>query len=270
MKQGIKLSNEEYFGHSAFNASSIKTILENPYNYFNGIEKPKTKSLEFGEKVHKLVLESDLEYLTSGERIVVEPNFGNLTLKANKVSKQEFLANNANNYIVSKNEFDCAKSLIDSQFGELFFNADNRKNGFVETCYFGKIFDYSFKCKPDFFIPNLNVCIDLKTTNDSHERDFLQSVIKYKYYIQAYIYSKILEIPKENFIFVVIEKEPPYYIGCYTVSQFFDLAEKDVLFALEIIKNKHLFNANIRIHDFSANSEINYIKDLQIPTFLMV
>ena len=263
------LSNEEYFAHPALNASAIKMILENPYNYFNNIKKPQSKSMEFGEKVHKLVLESDLEYLRDKKtKVVIEPQFGPLTLKANKEAKSLFYDDNKDNYIVTQQEYDCAKSLLDSQFG-YFFSKENKENGFVENVYFGKILGYDFKCKPDFFLPDLRICIDLKTTTDSHERSFLNSVLAFKYHIQAYIYSNILGIEPDSFIFIVVEKETPYYASSYLVSEFFELAEKEIKKAIDILEHKEIYNKNVRIHGIE-NNECIYIKNLSLPAYLMM
>ena len=77
----------DYFNHKeAFSTSDIKTILDNPYNYFHGIKKEASKSMDFGTHVHKLILESDISKMETheGQKIVIQPNFGPQTLKANK------------------------------------------------------------------------------------------------------------------------------------------------------------------------------------------
>lgn len=266
---GIKMSNSEYFAHNALNASAIKLILEKPYNYFNGIHKEQSASMAFGERVHKLILESDMQTTSDNKKVVIMPNFGPQTKKENKEAKATFLKENEHNFIVSEEEFMCAKSLIDSQFG-VYFSQEYKSVGFVETAYFGQIFNYDFKCKPDFFIPDLKLCIDLKTTTSVSELDFTRSCVAFKYYIQAFIYCKILNIPASNFVFLAIEKEPPYYASAYTLESFFDLAEKEIKESLYILENQHIYNKNVLIHSYDNKSNnVSYVKSIPLPAYLI-
>ena len=189
--------------------------------------------------------------------------------KENKEAKATFLKENEHNFIVSEEEFMCAKSLIDSQFG-VYFSQEYRSVGFVETAYFGQIFNYDFKCKPDFFIPELKLCIDLKTTTSVSELDFTRSCVAFKYYIQAFIYCKILNIPASNFVFLAIEKEPPYYASAYTLESFFDLAEKEIKESLYILENQHIYNKNVLIHSYDNKSNnVSYVKSIPLPAYLI-
>ncbi len=261
-----EMSNDDYFARDELSASDIKLLLSNPYCYFHGIKKPQSKSMEFGEKVHKLVLESDLKVLNNGVKVVISPDFSPLTLKANKEAKALFEAENADNYIVTQQEYDCAESLLNSQFGGLF-----QEKAFVEKVYFGEIFGHKFRCKPDFFIEARGgMCIDLKTAINSSEYEFMRSAITYKYHIQAFIYSKILGIPMENFCFIVIENAYPYIASAYQMSHFKDVAEREIKKALDIFKNKELYDVPVRIHGFDNEDNPIYVKELAVPSYLMI
>lgn len=261
-----KMTNEEYFAHEALSASKIKQILDCPFNYFNNIEKAQTGDMEFGEKCHKLVLESDLEKTRDGQKIVVMPDFGKLTLKANKEAKEKFLVDNAENYLVTQEQFDCAKSVLESPLGNYF-----KIDGLSEEARFGKVLGRDFKCKADYLIPNYNgisLCIDLKFVRSINEYDFLSAVKNYGYHIQAYIYSQILGV--DNFLFITVEKTYPYILTAYELdSSWADIAKKQIEKAFSILDNKEIYNKKYKIHGFTQDSEPILIQTLTPPAWLM-
>ncbi len=263
------MTNEEYFSHAALSASKIKMILNNPYNFFNAIEPEKKPSMEFGEKVHKLILESDLKKTFDGKDIVVEPNFGKMTLKVNKEAKEKFLEDNKDNYIVSEDEFLCACSVLESPLGVFF-----KMNGEREKPYFGKILGRDFKCKPDFYLrdaelngKNTNICIDIKTCQDISEYAFTKSVANFGYHIQNYIYSNILNC--ETFLFIVVEKTN-YQIACYTLGhEWLQKAESDILKAFNILDNQDIYNQKCKIFGVDDSESPIFVKELSMPAYFM-
>lgn len=263
------MTNTEYFAHPALSASKITQILKSPYDYFHGIEKERTDSMDFGSMVHTLVLESNLDTLHNGQKIVVEEEFGNLRTKEAKERKEAFYKEHARDFIVSKEAFACAMNVLDSELGEFF-----KFKGVREVPYFATIFNHDFKCKPDFFLQNfkygnenVNLCIDLKTCKDNTEKGFTQSVINYGYHIQAFIYSQILKA--DSFLFITIEKES-HNIACYYLdSAWFERAIYDIKRALEILANKEKYNKKIRVFKDENNME-TYIQKLAMPSFMYV
>ena len=76
------------------------------------------------------------------------------------------------------------------------------------------------KCKVDVAKPG--VIIDLKTSASAGPRDFSQSVAKYGYHQQAasyqYGYGKASGTPVQTFLFLVIEKTPPFAPAIYELD----------------------------------------------------
>lgn len=66
------------------------------------------------------------------------------------------------------------------------------------------------KCKPDNFIPELNVIIDLKTTDCAAPGVFNYDITKYKYYVQAAFYMDVVELATgsrpDAFAIIAVEK----------------------------------------------------------------
>ena len=79
------------------------------------------------------------------------------------------------------------------------------------------------KVRPDLYCPSAEVIIDLKSTIDASERGFAKSVRQYGYDFQACWYLESLRklgySPKQ-FIFVCVEKTPPYVTACYTLEAY--------------------------------------------------
>lgn len=84
------------------------------------------------------------------------------------------------------------------------------------------------KVRPDIYVPGAEVVIDLKSTQDASEKGFARSVRKFGYDFQACWYLEGLKRMGYNpktFIFVAVEKTPPYANACYTLSAY-DIARQ--------------------------------------------
>ena len=87
------------------------------------------------------------------------------------------------------------------------------------------------RCRPDLLIPpgsvgnqQGGVIVDLKTTRDASPRAFMSSCRKFRYHVQAAWYLEgcnrgfAHEEMFETFIFIAVEKEPPYGVAVYTLG----------------------------------------------------
>lgn len=74
------------------------------------------------------------------------------------------------------------------------------------------------RCRPDFINTSMNLVVDLKTAICSGYNAFARDVVRYRYHVQAAFYLDGLQacnVKANNFLFIVIEKKPPYAIGVY-------------------------------------------------------
>ena len=79
----------------------------------------------------------------------------------------------------------------------------------------------SCKVRPDLWNPGAGVVVDLKTTQNASEKDFAFSVKKFGYVFQACFYLHGVRLMGENpkqFVFVCVEKTPPYLTNAFTLS----------------------------------------------------
>ena len=76
------------------------------------------------------------------------------------------------------------------------------------------------KCRPDWARPGL--LVDLKTTTDASPAGFARAIERYRYHVQAAYaldgWPQAGGGTMNQFIFVVVEKAPPYAIGLYDLS----------------------------------------------------
>jgi len=77
------------------------------------------------------------------------------------------------------------------------------------------------KCRPDIW-GGLHLA-DLKTANDASPSAFQRSICQYNYQVQAAMCRDGVRHATgediNNFVFIVVEKEPPYAVVCYTLDK---------------------------------------------------
>ena len=80
------------------------------------------------------------------------------------------------------------------------------------------------KIRPDK-LPGNGICVDIKTTDDASPEGFSKSCANYGYHIQAAFYleglTRITGEQHDTFVFIAVEKTPPYGIGVYYASHDF-------------------------------------------------
>lgn len=80
------------------------------------------------------------------------------------------------------------------------------------------------KARPDHYAPELlrGVLADVKTTRDASKDAFERAIHTYGYHRQAAFYlqgNRAVERAAEDFLFIAVEKEPPYGVALYLLSE---------------------------------------------------
>lgn len=77
------------------------------------------------------------------------------------------------------------------------------------------------------------VIVDLKTTRDASRREFERSIYTYGYHRQAALYldgAHACQLPAEHFVHIAIEKERPYAVAAYRLTEgAIDAGEQELL-----------------------------------------
>ncbi len=77
------------------------------------------------------------------------------------------------------------------------------------------------KSRLDYYVRELAMIVDVKTTDDASEEEFERDVAKYQYHVQDALYrfaALSLAMPVEHFVLLAVEKSPPYAVAQYTLD----------------------------------------------------
>lgn len=117
------------------------------------------------------------------------------------------------------------------------------------------------KMRPDWDSSNTGYVVDIKTTQDASAAGFGKSVINYRYDVQSAWYMDgfaAVGKPKDGFAFIAVEKEPPYAVAVYYVTnEIYELGKR------KYIKDLQTYAECLKSNSWPAYSE--EFQALQIP-----
>ena len=239
MSQIVKNTNKEYHTGEGVSKSDLDLLHICPAKYRYRKDNPdenETPALLFGSMVHKLILEPE----RFDQEFAVAPE-GDRRKKAGKQAYEDFLQTAGERRIVTKADYDKGCEMRDA----VMSNAKMKQlltGGETETSYYwsDERTGVKCKCRPDKV--NMGYIIDLKTTNDASREGFARSLFNYRYHVQAawYLvgYEAATGVKPAGFIFVAVEKEPPYASAIYVVNDVtVDLGAKEAAANLDTFVN---------------------------------
>jgi exodeoxyribonuclease VIII len=209
--------------------SGLDLIAKSPAHYWakyldpNREREEPTKAMLIGSAVHSAVLEPD----DFARKYMILPEL-NLRTNAGK-EKLEELSNHARANklsIISKDDYELCKLMKETVWkhpaasvllsdGIAEQRIDWTKEILSED---GEFIEVACKSKPDWQSHN-GFIVDLKTTEDASPAGFAKSVWNYRYHVQAPFYADAYEHkygePPRGFIFIAVEKSPPYAVALY-------------------------------------------------------
>lgn len=234
----IKDTFNEYLSQKErISASDIKNFLKSPrYYYYEKYEKQKEDKSEqrhfiVGSALHELLLEPEL----FNANYILSPKFDRRTT-------------------IGKNEFEAFKSLAGDkvvlfadEMDMIVLMAENalKNNTLTElmkesykevSCYCeDDVTGLKLRLRPDSMAKNKSTIVDVKTCLNSSLKDFKSNVYSYGYSISAAFYSDFLK--RENYIFCAIEKEQPYQVALYSLSdEMMEYGRTQYRMGLDLIK----------------------------------
>jgi len=224
-----QIPDREYFPIDAFSNSAAKLILKSPMHYkantFTG-----STSTRVGTASHARLL---------NERWDDEIKIWNGTKTLTSKAAQEFIATNPGFTVITQEESDKAKELVEAQPEDVLSFFRHTQN---EIAIIGEIDNVPVKCKVDAHSEKMKSFYDFKTT-ESLEK-FQRSFYDYGYHTQAAWYLKMAELAGldvQQFLFYVVESSPPYcskFVACS--EQVLEDGKEDIEKAFEIYKQCYL------------------------------
>lgn len=257
----MKLSNKDYHARAELSASQIKLLLENPYKFIHNIPVNQTQEMLLGSVIHKLILEPE----SFDEEYAVLPEC-NLRTKEGRKLKADFEYDNSDKQVISHEMHhiaqQCTDAVLTSKARLLL------KDGIAEASYFGELDGVKCRCRPDYYVPDRQMIIDIKKCSDASKSGFTRAMVNFQYFIQASFYSDLMASigkPINEFIFVCIEPKSPFMIGLYTLTPMaMDYGRAQYKEALLVLKNLTKYNQPL----YKAPENDCFIQEIDLPGYL--
>lgn len=217
------MTEKEYRLYPAISRSQLWKISESPEKFKYELDNPSepTDALILGQAFHKLVLEPE----TFSDEFAVAPAVDRRT-KTGKAEYAEFIENCRDKTVIATEM--CEKIIAMSEKLKSNSYVQNLLSGEREKPYFwtDDFTGEDCKCRVDVKneISNIPLIIDIKTAVNADTDIFMRHALKYGYHVQTAMY---LEGVKANtgvehgFVFIVIEKDPPYAINIVQADEAF-------------------------------------------------
>lgn len=226
-QQGVyEISIEEYHNGEGISRSKLVEFQKSPYHYWYKANHPekmrdveviaKTHALEFGNALHTFVLEPDDFH----KRYAVFQKINRQT-KVGKEAYAQFLLEVDGKALISEDAYDEIRAMSDAiQAHELA--RDMISDAWYEKSIYWNDSNTDLLCKVRPDIWHDGFIVDLKTTVSARYSDFQKSIFNYGYHIQAGMIQEALRCALgkdiKTFVFVAIEKEPPYALAVYQLE----------------------------------------------------
>lgn len=225
MNKWIQDEFSDYQTKKALNSHAIPHILRSPAHYKNYIESENkdNESFAIGRLIHTCILEP--EKLSN---VCIEPEGDKRSSKHREVLKEWKDSLSPNAIVCSQDVYDRVMMITESvhahpTISTLLNGGFNERSGYLTCPEYG----IDVKIRPDKKKDNL--LIDIKTSTNASYNSFQRDVINYSYDVQAAFYlhygNILSELSGEGkidaFIWIVIEKEPPYACAIYIADDSF-------------------------------------------------
>lgn len=218
MENPIIMTNAEYHANPAVSKSDLDLINRSPkyYRYVKDNPRESTPAMLLGSVVHKLVLEPE----SFASEYAVCPAVDRRT-KAGRETYQAFVDSLHDGVeVITDDIYKTALAMAESVKNHQIA-ANILQGGQAESSYFWEESGIQCKCRPDYLRTDIKCVIDLKTTQNSSPESFMKSAYDYRYHVQAAWYLrglKVCGVGVETFIFIAVEKEPPYTVCAHAAD----------------------------------------------------
>lgn len=216
------LSIKEYLTRDGLSNSMLSKIAISPAHFKEYVSNPpkQTEALVFGSLLHCLVLEPD----NFDRDFAIEPIVNKRTNEGKEILA-EFHETNSGKTIVTEEQFNLASILKDKIYEHKKANLLLSGKGENEISLFWEDEDTKIKCKAKLDRIKSDIIIDLKSARSAKPEIFAKQVYDLGYHRQSAFYlngfKECYKKEAKGFVFIVVEKEPPYNVAVYEISELF-------------------------------------------------
>lgn len=188
--------------------------------WVDGAEEDPTPALVFGNAVDCATFEP----ARFAETYAIAPDFGDCRLKGPKASRDAWREEHKGRTWLSCEDGLHLRGMVAALHTHPITGKLLAAGGARQLTLRWDDPDHGLICKgrPDFYIERLGVCADLKTTLDASAHPFTRDVASYGYHRQEAHYREgfaELGAPLEAFVFIVVEKTPPYLVAARVLDE---------------------------------------------------
>ncbi len=203
-------------------ASGLKLLARTPSHYrawaLGEMRDLDDSALAFGKAAHAAVLEPEV----FDASYAPERTFGDCRKRENKARRDAWRASVYGKAILSADDAQRIDGIRRSIAAHPLASALLR-GGRPEVAALWTDEETGLRCKgkADYWRPDLGVLVDLKTSSDAMPDAFGRSAATYRYHVQAALYRegwRALGHAVDHFIFVVVEKLPPYAVALFEMD----------------------------------------------------
>lgn len=212
------------------NKSALDRIARSPAHYrawLAGADEAATPALTFGKALHAYVLEPDsfaAEFIVPDGDAPRRPSITQINAKNPSDDTRAALdywrdwnAEHGHKTAIDQDTFDSIQRMADALMRhELARNLITGGRREVTARWIDPATALRCKLRCDYYVPELAVAFDLKSTDDARPDNFARSAAKYRYHVQQSHYMdgfKATGHPLRSFFFVAVEKEAPHAIS---------------------------------------------------------
>lgn len=218
------IAEERYHGRElgVASKSALDLVRRSPAHYYawvrGEIDDEDSPALAFGRAFHTALLEPE-KY---ARRYIVEPDFGDCRFKENKARRDEWRREAAGRVPVDASDARRIERMVEAV--RRHPRARNLIAGGqpeVTVKWIDEATSLTCKGRVDYYRPDLRLIVDAKTALDASPGAFRKSCASYGYGRQEAMYRAgfaAIGKPVEHFVFLAVEKEPPYQVGLYNLT----------------------------------------------------
>jgi hypothetical protein len=232
----VKDTFAEYLGKKdRISASDLKNFLKSPRIYFynknNKKDNVDERHFAIGSATHEFVMEPEL----FDENYAVSKKFDKRT-KVGKEEFAEFQLKNEGKTIINEVEMEMVKEMSAScKMNKTFL--DFMEDSIYEVSAYTQDEETGLllRMRPDILPQTKNSIVDIKTCRESSLKSFKSDCFSYGYSLSGAFYSNFLK--RENYVFVAIEKTPPYQTSLFTLNdEMMDYGRHQYRMGLDLMK----------------------------------
>lgn len=217
------MTEKEYRQHPAISRSELWKISDSPekFKYYREHPPEPTPALLFGQIFHQLALQPE----GFDEEFIIAPIVDRRT-KEGKAAWEEFTKNAGERTVIDNDIYiqamEMCKSLYAAPFVAKLLSGEKEKPYFWTDDLTGE----GCKCRIDCLtaLKDRLLVVDVKSANDASTDAFMRDAIKYGYDFQSAMYSEGVKRDTgitPQFVFVVVEKQPPYAVNILQADDIF-------------------------------------------------